>query len=92
MNGGSAEREKASTAYAPWLGTLRKMRLICPFAVSPAKYGARQELWASCFCWFLAEQHRAGLASDPGKQILAACGDPTAYTDCPLHKAIREVK
>lgn len=93
MTGGGVDRERkaASPGHDPLLGTLRKMRLICPFAVSPAKYGARQELSVSCFCWFQAEQHQADLASDVGRQILAACVNPGAYAGCPIYGAIREV-
>ncbi len=91
MNGGEPERKKTSSDHGPLLGTLRKMRLICPFAVSPAKYGARQELSVSCFCWFRAEQHRAGLASDVGSQILAACVNPGAYSGCAIYGAVREI-
>lgn len=91
MNGGGAEREKASPERDPLLNTLRKMRFICPFAVSPAKYGARQELSVSCFCWFQAEQHRAGLATDVGNQILTACLNPGAYASCAIYGAIREI-
>ncbi|MBI5636550.1 MAG: hypothetical protein HZA03_01125 [Nitrospinae bacterium] len=90
MASGRAERETASS-HDPLLGHLRKMRLICPFAVSPAKYGARQELSVSCFCWFMAEQHRAGLADDVGCQILAACVNPGAYAGCAIYGAVREV-
>ena len=89
--GGGVERGKASPVRDPLLGTLRKMRFICPFAVSPAKYGARQELSVSCFCWFQAEQHRAGLADDIGRQILAACMNSAAYADCAIYKAVKEV-
>lgn len=93
MTGGRVNRERktASPAHDPLLGTLRKMRLICPFAISPVKYGARQELSVSCFCWFQAEQHRAGLAGDVGKQILAACVNPGAYAGCAIYGAIQEI-
>lgn len=91
MTGVDPKREKASPAGDPLMGTLRKMRFICPFAVSPTKYGARQELSVSCFCWFQAEQHRADLATDIGKQILAACVNPGAYAVCTIYSAIREI-
>lgn len=91
MNGGEPDREKESSGHDPLLGTLRKMRFICPFAVSPARYGARQELSVSCFCWFQAEQHRAGLATDVGRQILAACVNPGAYAGCAIYSAVREI-
>lgn len=91
MNGGEPHREKESPVHDPLLGTLRRMRFICPFAISPAKYGARQELSVSCFCWFQAEPHRAGLATDIGRQILAACVNPGAYAGCAIYSAIREI-
>ncbi len=91
MTGGAPDRERNNSGRDPLLGTLRKMRFICPFAVSPSKYGARQELSVSCFCWFQAEQHRSALANDIGKQILAACVNPGAYVGCAIYGAIREV-
>ncbi len=91
MNGGEPEREETSCNYDPLLGTLRKMRLICPFAVSPSKYGARQELSVSCFCWFQAEQHRTILSNDLGSQIMAACVNPGGYKSCAIYGAVRDV-